>query len=96
MRHISKILELSKEISTTIRELRSKSNKSQSEIATLMGMSQSAYSRLENDPSKATLEQLVQLAEVYDIELSFLLGADASEREYYKYYTQVKKLTDQI
>jgi transcriptional regulator with XRE-family HTH domain len=66
-------------LSQTLRVLRAtrESNK-QGAIATELGLSQSAYSRLETDPSQLSLEKLQTLAKLYDKTMIELLGFDAN------------------
>ena len=82
-----------KEISKTLKKLRSVNNKTQTEIAELMGMSQSAYSRLENDPSNATIAQAARLAEIYDVDLAFLLGL-TDPQNYYEKIVKIKNIIE--
>jgi len=71
-----------KDLSNLLKKLRNDSNKSQDEIAELMGISQSAYLRLESDPSSATLAQIYQLAEIHGVSIGFLLEFDADQLKY--------------
>jgi len=82
-------------IKSILKKLRSESNKSQSEIAEMMGISQSAYSRLENDPGNATFAQISRLAEIYDADIALLLEFDDDQLEYYDYYIEIKKIVEQ-
>lgn len=57
-----------------LRKLRSEQRYSQSEIAELIGISQSYYARFETGKGEPNLEILVKLADIFDVELDYLLG----------------------
>jgi len=78
-----------------LKQLRNSRNLSQSVIAEQIGIGRSTYTKLENDPSGFTLSQLIKLAEIYNIDLALLLGIK-TEHKYYDFYTQIKKLIDEV
>jgi len=84
-----------KNLMNRLKKLRDDSDKSQDEMAELLGISQSAYSRLESNPGSATLKQIYQLAEIHGVSVGFLLDIDAEQLKYYHFYKSVKKMTDE-
>lgn len=67
-----------KSLTTYLRVLRSVRNFSQFGISMELGIRQSTYSRIENNPEKMTLKQLIILSGLYDLTPSELLElADA-------------------
>ena len=46
----------------------------QREMAEKLGISQPSYIRYENGSSEPTLENLVKIAEIFDVSTDFLLG----------------------
>jgi transcriptional regulator with XRE-family HTH domain len=66
-------------LSQTLRVLRATRNShKQGSIATELGLSQSAYSRLETDPSQLSLEKLQTIAKLHGKTMIELLGFDAN------------------
>ena len=65
----------------TLKILRNKNNMPQREIAKLMGISQSAYSRLENNKVKAGLEQIEQLAKIFGVRPAYLVDPKSDDSE---------------
>ena len=59
-----------------IRKFRLENNLAQSELAPQLGMSQSAYSRLEQNPEKATVKILRKLGEIYSVDPSVFVIVD--------------------
>ena len=57
-----------------IYELRKLTRFTQREVAQRLGISQPSYIRYENGSAEPTLENLVKIADLYDVSVDFLLG----------------------
>ena len=57
-----------------IRDIREDNDKSQAEIATLLGMKQQQYARYENGTQEIPLHHIITLARYYNISLDYLTG----------------------
>lgn len=57
-----------------IYELRKLNHFTQREVAQRLGISQPSYIRYENGSAEPTLENLVKIADLYDVSVDFLLG----------------------
>lgn len=57
-----------------IYELRKLNRFTQREFAQRLGISQPSYIRYENGSAEPTLENLVKIADLYDVSVDFLLG----------------------
>ncbi len=55
-------------------ELRKLNRFTQREVAQRLGISQPSYIRYENGSAEPTLENLVKIADLYDVSVDFLLG----------------------
>lgn len=53
---------------------RKQNNLTQRDIANSLGITQPSYIRYENGKSEPTLENLVKLAEIFDVSVDYLLG----------------------
>lgn len=62
-------------------ELREKQQKSQAEMAKLLGVSQQTYSRYESHTTEIPLEKLIWLAEYYHVSTDYLLGITENDRQ---------------
>jgi len=61
-----------------IKNLRNELNLTQVDVAEQMGISVSAYSRIENDPGNVVLDRYIELAKILNVELTKLLeGLDS-------------------
>ena len=67
---------LMESISNNIRQLRTALGYSQEFVAKKLKMTQQSYSSLENNPERASLQQLKQLAEILKVSLMALLGEE--------------------
>jgi len=63
-----------------IRDLREDSDKKQIELAKYLNVDQSTYSDYENGKINIPLEQLIRLADFYDVSLDYLVGRDRKRR----------------
>jgi len=63
-----------------IKKIRRENNMTQEEMAKLMEMSQSAYSRLEKGDVKITFEQISKVAEIYGVPPVHLVDPNASDQ----------------
>lgn len=84
------------DITKTLKDLRNQNNISQADLAKRMGMSQSAYSKLENNPDNVTLGQYKQLAKIHRVELGLLLGIDDDYKKHYETFLKFKQIFDQL
>lgn len=57
-----------------LRELREDRDKTQAEIAKILGMKQSQYSRYENGIRDIPLDSLITLAKYYGVSTDYILG----------------------
>lgn len=57
-----------------LRELREDKDKTQTEIAKILGMKQSQYSRYENSIRDIPLDSLITLAKYYGVSTDYILG----------------------
>lgn len=57
-----------------IRDLREDSDKKQIEVAKYLNIDQSTYSDYENGKINVPIEQLIKLANFYDVSLDYLVG----------------------
>jgi len=57
-----------------IRDLREDSDKKQIEVAKYLNIDQSTYSDYENGKINVPIEQLIKLADFYDVSLDYLVG----------------------
>lgn len=57
-----------------IRDLREDSDKKQTEVAKYLNIDQSTYSDYENGKIHVPIEQLIKLADFYDVSLDYLVG----------------------
>ena len=57
-----------------LRELREDKDKTQTEIAKILGMKQSQYSRYENGIRDLPLDSLITLAKYYGVSTDYILG----------------------
>jgi len=56
-----------------IRDLREDNNKSQKEIASLLGLQQNSYSQIENGINNLQIDHLIELAKFYNTSTDYLL-----------------------
>ena len=65
-----------------IRDLRTDRDMNQTQIAKLLGMSQTGYSKYETGENDIPTQILIQLARLYDTSIDYLLG-ETNERKRY-------------
>ena len=61
-----------------LRNIREDKDMTQQQVADLIPMNQSNYSKLERNIQQPSLQQLVRIREIFDITLDELLGIDSS------------------
>ncbi|MCI9269161.1 MAG: helix-turn-helix transcriptional regulator [Lawsonibacter sp.] len=59
-----------------IRDLREDSDKKQIELAKYLNIDQSTYSDYENGKINIPIEQLIKIADFYNVSLDYLVGRD--------------------
>ena len=59
-----------------IRDLREDSDKTQQEIADMLGTSQTMYARYERGANELPLRHLVKLCKYYEVSADYILGID--------------------
>jgi transcriptional regulator with XRE-family HTH domain len=57
-----------------LKELRKDKQFSQSQMAELLGITQQAYSKYENETAEPSFEMLVQISDIFDVSCDYLLG----------------------
>lgn len=63
-----------KKFQTALAEQRKLNHLTQRDVAKHLGIAQSSYIRYENGKSEPTLENLVKLADLFDVSVDYLLG----------------------
>ena len=66
-----------------LRDLREDRDLSQTELAALIGMSQTGYSKYETGENDIPTGILIKLARIYDVSIDYLLG-ETQEKQRYK------------
>ena len=59
---------------TKIRDLREDRDLNQTQVAEMLGMSQTGYSKYETGENDVSTEVLIKLADFYGVSIDFLLG----------------------
>lgn len=67
---------------TRIRNLREDSDKTQQEIAEILGTSQTMYARYERGANEMPVRHLIKLARYYNVSLDYLCGLTTQKRSY--------------
>ena len=67
---------------TQIRNLREDSDKTQQEIADILGTSQTMYARYERGANEMPIRHLIKLAQYYNVSLDYLCGLSSVKRPY--------------
>ena len=67
-----------------IRDLRSDHDLSQTQVAKLLGMSQTGYSKYETGENDIPTQILIKLARFYDTSIDYLLGETNERKRYSK------------
>lgn len=70
------------EISSRLKNLRTKYKVTQRELAEFLNIRQNTYSQYENGQRQLPLEVLVKLAEFYDVSTDYILDLTDSELHY--------------
>ncbi len=65
-----------------IRDLREDRDKNQTEIAKMLGMSQTGYSKYETGENDVPTQILIKLARYYDTSIDYILGETDIEKRY--------------
>ena len=66
-----------------IRDLREDRDLNQTQVATMLGMSQTGYSKYETGENDIPTSILIKLARFYDTSIDYLLG-EATQKQRYK------------
>ena len=74
-----------------IRDLREDNNKSQTEIAKLLGIQQNSYSQIENEINNLQVDHLIKLANYYETSTDYLLGLTNETKPYPRIKERNKK-----
>ena len=67
-----------------IRDLRTDRDLNQTQVAKMLGMSQTGYSKYETGENDVPTQVLIQLARFYDTSIDYLLGETNERRRYPK------------
>lgn len=70
-----------------LRELREDRDKTQTEIAKILGMKQSQYSRYENGIRDIPLDSLITLAKYYGVSTDYILGLKKWQKKLARFLT---------
>lgn len=62
-----------------MRDLREDNDKTQSEIAAILGTSQTMYARYERGANELPLHHLIELCRYYEVSADYFLGLDEKE-----------------
>lgn len=65
---------MKEEVGKRLKECRTAMNLTQRDVAKLMGVAQPIYQRFEKGIFECNYEQLVKLAEIFDVSIDYLLG----------------------
>ncbi len=65
-----------------IRDIREDNNKTQKEIAKILGIQQNSYSQIENGTNNLQIDHLIKLAEYYNTSTDYLLGITNETKPY--------------
>lgn len=68
---------------TRIRNLREDADKTQQEIATYLGTSQTMYARYERGANEMPIRHLIKLAKYYNVSLDYLCGLSNIKKSQY-------------
>lgn len=63
-----------------IRDLREDHDKKQAELAKYLNIDQSTYSDYERGEINIPIEQLIRIADFYDVSLDYLVGRDRKQK----------------
>ncbi|MBE6703276.1 MAG: helix-turn-helix transcriptional regulator [Ruminococcaceae bacterium] len=69
------------DVAQALRAAREKIGKTQTEIANILGMTQSQYARYELGKREMPLHYLIALADLYELTLDELVGRDFQKRQ---------------
>ena len=67
-----------------MRNLREDSDKTQQEIAAILGTSQTMYARYERGANEMPIRHLIRLAKYYDVSTDYLLGLTKEKKPFPK------------
>ena len=65
----------------TIRDLREDSDKTQQEIADILGTSQTMYARYERGANELPIRHLISLCKYYGVSADYILGIDEKAKK---------------
>ena len=68
---------------TRIRDLREDQDKSQLEIANIIGTSQSYYAQYENGKRLIPFNRVIELAKYYNVSIDYIAGLTNDKRKYW-------------
>ena len=64
-----------------IRDLREDSDKTQQEIADILGTAQTMYARYERGANELPIHHLIKLCEIYNVSADYILGLSDSSKK---------------
>lgn len=65
-----------------IRDLREDNNKSQKEVAKILGIQQNSYSQIENGINNLQIDHLIKLSILYNTSTDYILGLTREKKPY--------------
>ena len=87
------------EVFMRLKELRKESGKTQKELASYLGMTQAGYQKYENMKTEPNINNLIKLADLYNVSVDFILERDeasidtlTSAQSYVKTYLKLNEL----
>lgn len=66
-----------------LKDLREDADKTQAEIAELLGTTQSYYAQYEKGKRSISFERIIELAEYYDVSTDYIAGLTNDKRKYW-------------
>lgn len=67
-----------------LKDMREDNNKSQKEIASVLGLQQNSYSQIESGKNNLQIDHLIKLANFYNTSTDYLLGLTDNPKPYSK------------
>lgn len=79
-----------------LKYLRARENLSQSELANKLGVAKSTISMYEVGKREPDFETLEEIADLFNVDMNFLLGKDGSENDHYYLNDETREIAQEI
>lgn len=79
-----------------LKYLRARENLSQSELANKLGVAKSTISMYEVGKREPDFETLEEIADLFNVDMNFLLGKDGSENDHYYLNDETRQIAQEI